>query len=81
MEYTSCDATLQHAQEHFMPYFSAHGVESFALSLRGHSGSDPVQAHTCSMADQLSDISSFVRGLPQAPVMIGHSIGGVIAQR
>jgi pimeloyl-ACP methyl ester carboxylesterase len=33
------------------------------------------------MADQLSDISSFVRGLPQEPVMIGHSIGGVIAQR
>lgn len=64
-----------------MPYFSAHGVESFAISLRGHSHSDPVQAHTCSMADQLSDICSFVSGLTQPPVLVGHSIGGIIAQR
>lgn len=64
-----------------MPYFSAHGVESYALSLRGHSGSDPMQKSSCSLSDQLSDISSFVATLPRSPVLVGHSIGGIIAQR
>lgn len=68
-------------QENFMPYFSAHGVESYALSLRGHSGSDPMQKSSCSLSDQLSDISSFVATLPRSPVLVGHSIGGIIAQR
>ena len=38
-------------------------------------------AATCTLAEQLSDIASVVATLPAPPILVGHSIGGFIAQR
>lgn len=64
-----------------MPYFAERGIETYAVSLRAHGGSDGAESDAYSMADQLDDISCFVSSLPAPPVLIGHSLGGVIAQR
>lgn len=64
-----------------MPYFAKRGIETYALSLRAHGNSDPIGDAICTMADTLEDISSFISGLDRPPVLIGHSIGGIIAQR
>ncbi len=64
-----------------MPYFAERGIETYAVSLRAHGGSDGAESDAYSMADQLDDISSLVSSLPAPPVLVGHSLGGVIAQR
>lgn len=64
-----------------MPYLAQHGYESYAVSLRGHAGSDPAEEGSCSMSVQLDDLSSLISSLPCPPVLIGHSVGGIISQR
>ena len=64
-----------------MPFFSAHGVETYAISLRAHGGSDPVHGATCTLAQQLSDVASVVASLSVPPILVGHSLGGLIVQR
>lgn len=68
--------------EHFLGYFAARGYRALALSFRGH-GNSPTQKRLrdCSFADYLDDVTSVARGLPTPPVVIGHSMGGVIVQK
>ena len=69
-------------QEHFLPYFAAHGYDCHALSLRGHAGS---QGHEnlrwTSIAAYVEDIARVVASLERPPVLIGHSMGGFIVQK
>lgn len=67
--------------EHFLPHFAARGWHCRALSLRGHGGSDGHQDLDClGMEDFLADVAEAVRGLPHPPVIVGHSLGGMLAQ-
>ena len=67
--------------EHFLPYFAERGWVAHALSLRGHAGScgaDTVQfARLC---DYVADVEQVAASLTAPPVLIGHSLGGMVVQ-
>ena len=69
-------------EEHFLPWFAAQGRPSHALSLRGHGGSDGAERiQDWSLDDYASDVRNAIERIGQPVVLIGHSMGGVIAER
>ena len=69
-------------QEHFLPFFAAAGYHAFALSLRGHGrseGAERLQSFT--LDDFTADVLDAVGRIDGEPVLVGHSMGGAIAQR
>lgn len=69
-------------EEHFMPYFAENGFESHAMNLRGH-GDNGKQGymHHIGLADYVEDLHDAVAHLDTAPILIGHSLGGVVVQK
>jgi pimeloyl-ACP methyl ester carboxylesterase len=68
--------------EHFLRFFADKGYRAVALSLRGHGGSPtrkPLRA--CSIADYVDDVSAVAADMPAPPVIIGHSLGGLVVQK
>ncbi len=68
--------------EHFMPFLAELGHDCHALSLRGHGesgGRESVHAH--SLADYVNDLRRIVETLPVEPVLVGHSMGGMVIQK
>lgn len=68
--------------EHFLPYFADHGYAAYAVSLRGHGGSaghERLRWH--SLADYLADLDQAVQQMDRPPILIGHSLGGLLARR
>ena len=68
--------------ENFLSFFADKGYRALAVSFRGHGESTvdkPLRA--CSVADYVQDVSSVAERLPTAPVVIGHSMGGLIVQK
>lgn len=68
--------------EHFLGYFADRGYRAVALSFRGH-GDSPTSKplRHLSYADYLDDVVTVARGLPVPPVVVGHSMGGLIVQK
>jgi pimeloyl-ACP methyl ester carboxylesterase len=69
-------------QENFLPFFAAAGFHSHALSFSGHGNSrrrDHLDSY--SIDDYVSDVEETVARLPAPPVLIGHSMGGFVAQK
>lgn len=68
--------------ENFLGYFADLGYRALALSFRGHGGS-PIDKplRTCSVEDYVQDVRSVADELPVPPVVIGHSMGGLIVQK
>jgi pimeloyl-ACP methyl ester carboxylesterase len=68
--------------EHFLPYFASRGWESHAFDLRGH-GDSPGRdrLRSFSIADFVEDLSTVVGSLQRSPVLVGHSMGGLVVQR
>ena len=64
-----------------MPYFAAAGYECHALSLRGHGASPVRRLRWASIDDYVADVAAVVDGLPAPPVLVGHSMGGLVVQR
>lgn len=68
--------------EHFLPFFAQHGYSAHAVSLSGHGGSegrdmlDSLRLH-----DYVDDVADTMANLPAAPVLIGHSMGGLVVQK
>jgi pimeloyl-ACP methyl ester carboxylesterase len=68
--------------EHFLDFFADRGYRAVAPSFRGHGSSPaPKRLRDCSFADYLDDVVSVARSLPAPPVLVGHSMGGVIVQK
>ena len=68
--------------EHFLPYFAAHGYAVYALSLRGHGTSEGRERlRWTSMADYVADVTQVVNQLEKVPVLVGHSMGGMVIQK
>lgn len=68
--------------ETFMPHLAAAGHPCHALSLRGHGGSaGHQQIHWHSIADYVDDVKQVIDWLGEAPVVIGHSMGGFVVQK
>ncbi|WP_099023336.1 alpha/beta hydrolase [Mycolicibacterium palauense] len=68
--------------EHFLDFFAERGFRAVALSLRGHGGSSlDKPLRDCSFADYIHDVTTVADTLPVRPVVVGHSMGGVLVQR
>jgi len=67
-------------EEHFMPYFAAQGWTCYALSLRGHGGSEG-RVRWASGADYVADVAQIVGEIGGNPIIIGHSMGGYVVQK
>ncbi|MBI2960558.1 MAG: alpha/beta fold hydrolase, partial [Betaproteobacteria bacterium] len=68
--------------EHFMPYFAQAGFRCYAVSLRGHGashGREGLALH--SVANYADDLEEVIAHIGAAPVVIGHSMGGFVAQK
>lgn len=69
-------------QEHFLPYFASLGYSCHAVSLRGHGKSDGgMSLHSFHLRDYAEDVATTVAGLDAPPVLIGHSMGGMVVQK
>lgn len=66
--------------EHFLPYFARQGFDSYALSLCGH-GDSGGSLHMAGISDYVDDLRRTVARLPSEPVLIGHSMGGMVIQK
>ncbi len=71
---------------HFMPYFVQQGYRCYAVSLRGHgdsAGRERIRWH--SITDYVDDVAQTAESIRlqtgQQPVIIGHSMGGFVAQK
>ncbi|WP_085184156.1 alpha/beta hydrolase [Mycobacterium sp. IEC1808] len=67
--------------ENFLGFFADKGYRALALSLRNHGNSYKHKPRTCSVADWVSDVAAVANGLPADPVVIGHSMGGLLVQK
>jgi pimeloyl-ACP methyl ester carboxylesterase len=68
--------------EYFMPYLAQAGHRSYALSLRGHGQSEGHgQISTHSVRHYVDDVEEAIKHIGAAPVVIGHSMGGFVAQK
>lgn len=69
-------------EEYFLPYFAAHGYDSYALSLRGHGNSEGREGlRWCTMSDYVDDVSQVIGRMPGVPFLVGHSMGGLVVQK
>jgi len=69
-------------EKNFMPYFAENGYTSYALSLRGHGNSErPAHFRWMRIADYVEDLAQVVDQLPEDPVIVGHSMGGLVVQK
>lgn len=68
--------------EHFLSFFAEAGYAAYALSLRGHGGSRGREyLDSFSIADYVADVTDMIAELPATPVLIGHSMGGMVVQK
>jgi pimeloyl-ACP methyl ester carboxylesterase len=68
-------------QEHWMPAAAAQGWRTYAVSLRGHGGSQGHDELTFAPLRYFEhDVLQAITELPAPPVLIGHSLGGLVVQ-
>ncbi|RMG93627.1 MAG: alpha/beta fold hydrolase [Chloroflexi bacterium] len=69
-------------EETFLPYFAKHGYTAIALSLRGHGNSPNNKSlRWTRISDYVEDVHQCITQLPQTPILIGHSMGGLVIQK
>ncbi len=72
------DATVFDA---WLPFFADRGFSAYAVNLRGRGGSRPsTDLGRASIADFVTDAAEVARAIG-TPAVVGHSMGGLIAQR
>lgn len=64
---------------HWQRALATHGFASYAIDLRGHGASDPVDLSRTSMHDYAADVAKLMRQLSSPPIVIGWSMGGLAA--
>ncbi|GAB3095587.1 alpha/beta hydrolase [Aestuariicella hydrocarbonica] len=66
-------------------YMEAQGFDCLAPDLRYHGDQQADPGHEelghLSLLDYVEDLETLIRTLPEKPVVIGHSMGGLIAQK
>ncbi len=68
--------------QNFLPWFAQRGYEAHAVSLRGHGLSEGhSHLHTWRLADYVADLDKTVQAMPGPPLLIGHSMGGMVIQK
>ncbi|HKU98631.1 MAG TPA: alpha/beta hydrolase [Vineibacter sp.] len=72
-----------HVWRHWGPFFAARGWTVLTPALRHHDApplSAPPGLATVSLLDYAADLEAYIATLPAKPVIIGHSMGGLLAQ-
>ena len=64
---------------HWRKALSDLGWNSYALDLRGHGASGATDLSDTRMSDYADDVRALVRELPRRPVLVGWSMGGLVA--
>lgn len=68
--------------EYFLPYFAERGYHAHAVSLRGHAKSaGREQLNSFGIADYAQDLATVAARFDRPPVLVGHSMGGVVVQK
>lgn len=68
--------------EHFLPWFADRGWAAYAVSLSGHGASRRrALLDSYSIDDYVRDVAEVAARLPAPPVLIGHSMGGLVVQK
>lgn len=68
--------------EHYLSFFSENGWDAHAVSLRGHGKSDGAEdMQNWTLSDYEDDIAQAIKEIAKPVILIGHSMGGVLAQR
>ena len=68
--------------DHFLPYFAKQGYAAHALSLRGHGGSTGGETLAVTSIDDFeTDVQHVAQHIGGSPVVVGHSMGGMVVQR
>lgn len=62
-------------------FFADRGWRSVAASRRGRAGIGPTRAKGLHIADYVDDTLAVIAAMDETPVVIGHSLGGLIAQK
>jgi non-heme chloroperoxidase len=69
-------------EEHFLPWFAQHGWAAYAVSLTGHGRSRGRDRLSDLSLDQyVADLVETIATLPAQPILIGHSMGGMVVQK
>ncbi|MDR0702067.1 MAG: lysophospholipase [Azoarcus sp.] len=69
-------------EEHFLPWFARRGWDVYALSLTGHGNSrGRVDLDHLSLDNYVADVAEAVATLSSPPVLVGHSMGGMVVQK
>ncbi|KAK9816393.1 hypothetical protein WJX74_004238 [Apatococcus lobatus] len=70
-------------QDKFLPYFNEAGFDVTAISLRGQGRSEvaPGQKDGGTIRSHADDLAEVISGMDQQPILISHSLGGLVAQR
>lgn len=67
--------------EHWLPAAAERGYPAHAVSLRGHGGSGGAKRLGRTMIrDYVHDVLQTAVSLPEPPVLVGHSMGGIVVQ-
>lgn len=72
------------AFERWLPVLAAGGWRSFSMSLRGHTGSYTLRDQewtSLRVEDYAADVRRVQRWIGAPVVLLGHSMGGIVAQR
>ena len=69
-------------EAHFLHYFAQHGFAAHAVNLRGHGNSEGQdRLRWTRIADFVDDLTNATAKLASPPILIGHSMGGVVIQK
>lgn len=68
-------------EEHWMPAAAASGWRSYAVELRGHGASGGRERlRWTPLRHYVHDVLQVITELPEPPVLVGHSMGGLVVQ-
>ena len=68
--------------EHFLPYFADQGLSAHALSFRGHGHSAGApRVRGLRIGHYVADLAQMAATLPVPPILVGHSMGGLVVQK
>ncbi len=71
----------EHCFAGWVERFAAAGYEACAPARRGRHGVGPADAAGLTFDDYLADTNRVIDELGQTPIIVGHSLGGLLAQR
>lgn len=67
--------------ENYLRHFSDAGFDCFAISRRGRAGRPSSELENVRVADYCDDVHAVLDEIEGDPIVIGHSLGGVVAQK